>query len=75
MKVIDVRTILPMHRHSLIFQTFHDLAEGEGFELVNDHNPKPLYYQFAHEYPQLFTWEYLEQGPTIWRVAIHRVTM
>lgn len=74
MKIIDVREIPPRNRHPLIFQTFDALAEGEAFELVNDHDPKPLYYQFSHERPNLFVWEYLEQGPTTWRVAIQRKT-
>ncbi|MDR7525880.1 MAG: DUF2249 domain-containing protein, partial [Armatimonadota bacterium] len=43
---------------------------GEAFELVNDHDPKPLYYQFAAELPGQFTWQYLEQGPEVWRVRI-----
>ena len=72
MDTIDVRTIVPRDRHPLIFQTFDALIEGAGFELVNDHDPKPLYYQFLHERPGQFTWQYLEQGPTTWRVAIHR---
>ena len=50
--------------------TFQALGPGEGFELVNDHAPKPLYYQFAAELPGRFTWEYLEQGPEMWRVRI-----
>ena len=70
MKTVDVREIPPKNRHPLIFQTFDALEEGEAFELVNDHDPKPLYYQFLHERPDQFAWEYLEQGPTIWRVAI-----
>lgn len=74
MKIVDVREIPPMNRHYLIFQTFDALAEGEGFELVNDHDPKPLYYQFLHERAEQFTWDYLEQGPTVWRVSIHRQT-
>jgi uncharacterized protein (DUF2249 family) len=69
-KTIDVRQIVPRERHPLIFQTFHGLAKGEAFELVNDHDPKPLYYQFAAEYPQQFSWDYLEQGPQVWRVRI-----
>ena len=72
MNTIDVRNIVPRDRHPLIFQTFDALADGEGFELVNDHDPKPLRYQFMHERPDQFSWEYLEQGPEIWRVAIHR---
>jgi uncharacterized protein (DUF2249 family) len=72
MKLIDVRKVPPAARHPLIFQTFDTLIEGEGFELVNDHDPKPLYYQFLHERPDQFAWEYLEQGPTTWRVLIQR---
>ena len=74
MKTIDVREIPPKNRHPLIFQTFDALNAGDAFELVNDHDPKPLYYQFLHERPDQFTWEYLEQGPIIWRVAITRQT-
>ncbi|GAB4575690.1 MAG: DUF2249 domain-containing protein [Anaerolineae bacterium] len=72
MQIIDVRTVPPRDRHPLIFDTFDALALGQGFELVNDHDPKPLYYQLLHERPDQFTWEYLEQGPEVWRVAIHR---
>lgn len=72
MKQVDVRQIVPRDRHPLIFQTFDELAIGEAFELVNDHDPKPLYYQFLHERPNEFEWQYLEEGPTAWRVAISR---
>ncbi len=72
MKAIDVRSITPRDRHPAIFQMFDGLAEGEGFELINDHDPKPLYYQFMHERPDQFGWEYLEEGPTTWRVVISR---
>jgi len=37
---------------------------------VNDHDPKPLYYQLEAEYPKQFSWTYLESGPTVWRVEI-----
>lgn len=74
MQIIDVRQIIPRDRHPLIFQTFDALAVGEGFELVNDHDPKPLYYQFFHERPGQFSWEYLEQGPSVWRVNIRRTS-
>ncbi len=74
MKVVDVREIVPRERHPFIFQTFDSLAPDEKFELVNDHDPKPLYYQFMHERPGQFTWEYLEEGPMTWRVSIGRQT-
>ncbi|MEI2607315.1 MAG: DUF2249 domain-containing protein [Candidatus Promineifilaceae bacterium] len=70
--VLDIRAIAPMYRHPLIFEKFDNLQPGEGFILVNDHNPKPLYYQFQAELAGQFTWEYMEEGPEAWRVRIGR---
>ena len=69
---LDVRKEVPARRHELIFETYGELAPGAGFVLVNDHDPKPLYYQFAAEHPDRFGWDYLEQGPEVWRVRIGR---
>lgn len=69
---LDVREEPPIRRHTLIFETFDALAPGTSFELVNDHDPKPLYYQFAAEHTGAFSWDYLEQGPEVWRVRIGR---
>jgi uncharacterized protein (DUF2249 family) len=69
-KIIDVRDTPPPQRHPLIFQTFEDLAPGESFILVNDHDPKPLYYQFKFEREGQFSWDYLESGPDTWQVRI-----
>ena len=68
--IVDVRGVEPMKRHPLIFDTYEALQPGEKFELVNDHDPKPLYYQFQAEQTGKFTWDYKEQGPTVWRVEI-----
>ena len=70
--ILDVRSEPPARRHDLIFQSYHDLAPGEGFVLVNDHDPKPLWYQFEAEYAGVYSWDYLEQGPEVWRVRIGR---
>ena len=72
-QVLDVRQEIPARRHELIFDTYGALPPGEGFVLVNDHDPKPLYYQFSAEREGLFTWDYLEQGPEIWQVRIARI--
>ena len=71
-QVLDVREIPPVQRHPLIFRTFDALQPGGAFVLVNDHDPKPLYYQLYFERPGQFAWEYLEQGPEVWRVRIRR---
>ena len=70
MKELNVINIIPRERHPLIFKTFDELKKGESFMLVNDHDPKPLYYQFLHEREGLFSWEYIEQGPETWKVKI-----
>lgn len=67
---LDVRSEPPARRHELILTTYAELGPGNGFVLVNDHDPKPLYYQFAAEYPDRFTWDYLENGPEVWKVRI-----
>ena len=46
---LDVREILPRNRHPLIFGIFDVLPSGQALLLTNDHDPKPLYYQFQAE--------------------------
>lgn len=70
---LDVRTLAPAKRHETIFAAYDGLGAGGAFVLVNDHDPKPLYYQFEAEHPGTFSWDYLESGPRTWRVRIGRV--
>lgn len=72
MQIVDVRPLAPPQRHPLIFGTYEDLAPGSEFVLVNDHDPKPLYYHFSAEYAGEFEWEYLERGPKVWQVRISK---
>ena len=69
---LDVRVIPPREKHPTIFQTFDMLAPGQSFVLVNDHDPFPLRYQFEAERTGRYGWEYLEQGPQVWRVEISK---
>lgn len=71
---VDVRQIPPPQRHPLIFQTFEALQAGEAFRLINDHDPKPLYYQFKYELEGQFTWEYVESGPQVWQVIVGKAS-
>ena len=70
--LIDVRPMPPRERHPKIFGTWAELLPDQSILLVNDHDPLPLYYQFAAEHPGSFRWEYLEQGPDVFRVRISR---
>lgn len=68
--VLNVTLIEPRLKHPTIFQHFDALAADEAFQLLNDHDPKPLYYQLIAERGNNFTWKYLEKGPQWWRVQI-----
>jgi uncharacterized protein (DUF2249 family) len=70
--ILDVRALVPAERHRAIFDSYGRLPTGGKFVLVNDHDPKPLYYQFDAEHHGEFSWRYLEQGPAVWRVEIGR---
>jgi uncharacterized protein (DUF2249 family) len=71
--LVDVRNIEPRQRHPLIFSTFDGLTAGQAMILVNDHEPRPLYYQFLHERAGQFEWTYLQEGPDEWQVRIARL--
>ena len=69
---LDVRLLAPRDKHPTIFATFDRLASGQSMVIINDHDPRPLRYQFAVERPDAFEWTYLEQGPDTWQVRIDR---
>jgi uncharacterized protein (DUF2249 family) len=70
---IDVRVLPCEQRRELIFSTFDGLAAGKAMEIVNDHDIKPLQGVFENLVPGKFAWEYLQQGPDVWRVAITKL--
>jgi len=68
--VLDVTLLEPRQKHPTIFVRFDELISGETLTIHNDHDPKPLYYQMLGERGNIFTWEYLQQGPEWWVVNI-----
>ncbi len=71
-KQLDIRPVIPREKHPTIFSTFDALAVCETFQLINDHDPMPLYYQFEAERKNQFEWNYIEKGPEVWRVNISK---
>jgi uncharacterized protein (DUF2249 family) len=69
---LDVRSLMPRERHERIFADLAALAPGHAVRLINDHDPKPLYYQLQAEHPGEFNWDEEEMGPERWVVAISR---
>jgi uncharacterized protein (DUF2249 family) len=72
-QTLDVTIIPVREKHPTIFRTFDSLKSGEAFEIVNDHDPLPLFYQFQVERPHAFSWDKVESGPEVWRVHIGKV--
>jgi hypothetical protein len=52
---LDLRHLAPVPRHETIFAAYHGLAPETGHVLINDHDPKPLRYQFEAEHGGEFT--------------------
>lgn len=70
--ILNVSIIEPKLKHPTIFVRFDELVAGESLTIHNDHDPKPLYYQLLGERGNIFTWEYLQEGPDLWRVKISK---
>lgn len=67
---MDVMQFPAEDRHSAIFRAFDTLAIGESIELRVDHDPRRLYSQFFSQRSGAFAWNYLESGPTDWRIEL-----
>ena len=70
---LDVRQMPPWERHPKIFDILDQLQVGETLKLVNDHDPRPLHYQFMMERKDQFEWRSEEKGPRHWVATIKRV--
>lgn len=68
--IINVQEIEPRLRHLTIFQVFDSLEEGESLVIHNNHDPKPVYYQLMDTRGNIFSWEYLQQGPEWWDIRV-----
>lgn len=73
-KTLDLRNMPPPERHVRIFEMWDNLKGGEILEITNDHEPKPLYYQFEAEHKGKFEWSYKKQGPKDWIFAIKKIS-
>lgn len=63
---LDLRDVPPPERHPRIHDAFADLDPGEALTIVNDHEPKPLFYEFQAEVDEFDADGYAveQRGPT-----------
>jgi uncharacterized protein (DUF2249 family) len=68
---VDVREYERKDKQRAIFEVFDNLEPGQFMELINDHDPVRLKEtRFEVDKKGEYTWEYLESGPEVWRIAI-----
>ena len=72
-KTLDLRKMPAFKRHVEIFNCWNKLKENNALRIINDHDPKPLYYQFQAE-QKAFEWKYEKQGPKDWIVSITKTS-
>lgn len=62
---LDVREVPPADRHPRSKTAFAEMEPGDTLELVNDHEPKPLFYEFQAEVDAFAAdgYEVERQGP------------
>ena len=48
-QTLDLRDVPPPERHPMIHEAFEELDSGEALTLVNDHEPRPLFYEMQAE--------------------------
>ncbi len=73
-ETLDVREMPPWERHPKIFEMFDALQPGDTLQLINDHDPRPLQYQFMAERQGQFEWDSREKAPREWVARIKKVS-
>jgi uncharacterized protein (DUF2249 family) len=71
---LDVRELRKPDKHPTIFATYAELPVGGAFVLANNHDPKHLRDEFDTDHAGSYGLEYLEKGPTVWRIRISKLT-
>ncbi len=69
---IDLRKLPASARRPLVFETFEQLQPGDTLLLTHGHHSTLLHYLLLAEAPRKFSWEYLEEGPKVWRILIQK---
>ncbi len=56
----------------ILCETLDSLQMGETIEIIDNHNPSLLYNQLQENRPNEFEWNYLEEGPNTWKIAVKK---
>jgi uncharacterized protein (DUF2249 family) len=70
---LDMRSVPLLQRQGKIMEAWKALPSGGVLRLVNDREPKPLYFLFQATQRGRFEWSYEQQGPAEWVAAIRKL--
>lgn len=71
---LDLRPLPRPERHATVVAAVGGLLPGEGLVLANDHDPVGLRRQLQEQDLGHLGWQYLAEGPDVWRVLVSRDT-
>lgn len=72
-KHLDMRPVEPKDRLETILGTWEKMRSGEDLMLTVDHDPMCMYYTLVEDYGEgTFEFNYLEKGPEVWKVKVHK---
>lgn len=74
--ILDVRPVAPKDRFEAIMGAYDELPCGGTLHLTVDHDPMCMYYTLkSTRGDDAFHFEYLENGPEVWRVRVEKQAM
>ena len=71
-RLLDTRVATTRSCAERTNDTLDEIAVGESFVLIADHDPIGLQYMLQAERPGVASWELLDDGPPYWRVRIRK---
>jgi uncharacterized protein (DUF2249 family) len=71
---LDLRPLARAERHARAVAAVGGLLPGEGLVVAVDHDPVGLRRQLEEQDLGHLGWQYLAQGPDVWRVLVSRDT-
>lgn len=72
-ETIDLRKIPYFGRTDEVLVLWRKIKPGQSLKIINDHDPKPLYYQFEMQQHGRFEWHNIREGARKWVIKIKKI--
>jgi len=69
---LDVRSLPHRERHARVLAALAALPPDGALVLVAPHAPRPLLAEIDARYPGQFATQWLQEGPDVWQIRLHR---